>query len=302
MNPESDHYSRSIQQRAARRREARRRRQRKVALIKALLLLGLAAGLVFLLSRLLGGGEEQPSLPTPPPAHTAMAEIQTPGEETAEPTAEEMRLHIQENPQDYPEAMLELIEKYAQTVEYVYHYPEYKDKKWEIDLSAEAAADTVPLLMQWDSRWGYAPYGSGLIGYTGCGPTSLSMAALYLLDDPKWTPLEVAKFAEENGYCSPGNGSKWTLMSEGSAALGLAARELALVERYMKDELDLGHPIIMAMGPGDFTTGGHFIVVTGYDEESFTVNDPNSRANSEKHWTFRTLEPQIKNLWAMSRA
>ena len=301
MNPESDHYSRAIQQRAARRREARRRRQRKVALIKALLLLCLIAGLIFLASRLFGNGEEQPS-PSPPPAHTAMAELEKPSGEKAEPTAEEMRLHIQENPRDYPEAMLELIEKYAQTIEYVYHYPEYKDKEWEIDLSAEAAADAVPLLMQWDSRWGYAPYGSGLVGYTGCGPTSLSMVALYLLDDSKWTPLEVAKFAEKNGYCSPGNGSKWTLMSEGSAALGLSARELPLVERYMKDELDLDHPIIMAMGPGDFTTGGHFIVVTGYDEEGFIVNDPNSRTNSEKRWSFQTLQNQIKNLWAMSKA
>ena len=128
------------------------------------------------------------------------------------------------------------------------------------------------------------------------------MVALYLLDDSKWTPLEVAKFAEKNGYCSPGNGSKWTLMSEGSAALGLSARELPLVERYMKDELDLDHPIIMAMGPGDFTTGGHFIVVTGYDEEGFIVNDPNSRTNSEKRWSFQTLQNQIKNLWAMSKA
>ena len=66
MNPESDHYSRAIQQRAARRREARRRRQRKVALIKALLLLCLIAGLIFLASRLFGNGEEQPS-PSPPP-------------------------------------------------------------------------------------------------------------------------------------------------------------------------------------------------------------------------------------------
>lgn len=300
MYPESEHYSRSIQQRAAQRRVARRRRQRKLAAIKAFLLLAVVIGLVFGMSNLLGGRTEPPAA-TPTPSPAAPVEVTPPADEAA-PTFEEMLQVIQGSPQDYPEAMVELVDKYAQTIEYVYRYPEYKDKDWEIDLSAEAASDSVPLLMQWDSRWGYEPYGSGLIGYTGCGPTSLSMVALYLLDDPKWTPMEVARFAEQSGYCSPGNGSTWTLMSEGSASLGLSARELPLVERYMKDELDLDHPIIMAMGPGDFTTGGHFIVVTGYNEDGFVVNDPNSRTNSEKVWPFRTIQSQIKNLWAMSKA
>ncbi|MCD8152609.1 MAG: C39 family peptidase [Clostridiales bacterium] len=39
------------------------------------------------------------------------------------------------------------------------------------------------------------------------------------------------------------------------------------------------------MGPGDFTTGGHFIVLTGIDSDgNVIVNDPNSRINSEKHY------------------
>ena len=32
----------------------------------------------------------------------------------------------------------------------------------------------------------------------------------------------------------------------------------------------------------------------------FRVNDPNRRANSEKLWSYETLEPQIRNLWAIS--
>ena len=54
------------------------------------------------------------------------------------------------------------------------------------------------------------------------------------------------------------------------------------------------------MRPGDFTTEGHFIVIYGYDEEGFLVHDPNSRLRSEEEWTFQTLYPQIKNLWAYS--
>ncbi len=53
------------------------------------------------------------------------------------------------------------------------------------------------------------------------------------------------------------------------------------------------------MRPGDFTTTGHFILLWGYDENGFFVNDPNRRSTSEKIWDFETLQPQIKNLWEL---
>ena len=68
----------------------------------------------------------------------------------------------------------------------------------------------------------------------------------------------------------------------------------------MKQALDNHCPIIAVVGPGDFTYSGHFIVITGYTAQGFTVSDPNSPENSEKYWNFGQLKGQIKNLWAMS--
>ena len=34
----------------------------------------------------------------------------------------------------------------------------------------------------------------------------------------------------------------------------------------------------------------------------FTVNDPNSPMRSSQHWSYETLEGQISNLWAFSKA
>jgi uncharacterized protein YvpB len=68
----------------------------------------------------------------------------------------------------------------------------------------------------------------------------------------------------------------------------------------MKKALDAGSLIILNVGPGDFTDSGHFLVVTGYTDEGFSINDPNSRKNSEKIWSYDTLKGQIRNLWAMS--
>lgn len=203
---------------------------------------------------------------------------------------------------EYPKVLVNLAEHYKEMVDYVYYYPERKDERPVIDLSAEAKADKVPLLMQWDERWGYVPYSSGMIGTAGCGPVCLSMAALYLTHNPVWTPVKVAELAEREGYSVKEQGSSWTLMSEGSSLMGMKAEELPLNRNLMVQALDEGKLIILAVGPGDFTRSGHYLVVTGYEEEGFHIHDPNSRANSEKIWGYQQLERQIRNLWAMSKA
>ena len=52
------------------------------------------------------------------------------------------------------------------------------------------------------------------------------------------------------------------------------------------------------MGPGDFTTTGHFIVMTGLtDNNKIMINDPNSKKNSKKLWEYDDIYEQIRNLW-----
>ena len=68
----------------------------------------------------------------------------------------------------------------------------------------------------------------------------------------------------------------------------------------MTDALEAGHPVILALGKGDFTTTGHYIVLTGYQDGAFTVNDPNSPIRSAQTWTYEQLEGQIRNIWEIS--
>ena len=130
----------------------------------------------------------------------------------------------------------------------------------------------------------------------------MSMLALYLTGNETWDPASVAHWAEENGYYAEGSGTSWTFMSEGSAHFGLRAEELPLVKQYMINAVEEGRPVVCAMAPGDFTTTGHYIILTGYDENGFTVNDPNSPMRSSQHWSYETLEGQISNLWVFSKA
>ena len=198
----------------------------------------------------------------------------------------------------WPDKLITLLEKNPETTEYVLHYPLKKDVTFEIDLSEHINSEHVPLLLQWDERWGYARYGNEMMGLSGCGPTCLSMVCIYLLDDPQYSPKYIADFAIKNGYCVPGNGSSWTLISEGGEKLGLDVTELPLDKNRIIRNLEAGNPILCVMGPGDFTSTGHFIVMTGYVDGKITVNDPNSPSRSEELWDYDSIKDQIRNLWA----
>lgn len=202
---------------------------------------------------------------------------------------------------DWPDELVELLERNPDAEEFVLNYPLKKKERFEIDLS-DLTGGGVPLLFQWDERWGYTTYGDGLMGLTGCGPTCLSMVCIGLLDDPSLDPATVAQFAQKHGYYVRDKGSSWTLISQGGGQLGLQVEELPLDENRIRKSLEAGKPVICAMGPGEFTTSGHFIVLTQYEDGQFHVNDPNSKTRSERLWSYEDIQDQIKNLWACSRA
>ena len=207
--------------------------------------------------------------------------------------AEENGLHFVQ----YPKSLIELLERNPETEEFVLGYP--LRQEGVVNLSG-VDRQTIPLFLQWDPRWGYEKYGSDFLAVTGCGPTCLAMAGYYLTGSLNMNPRDLAKFAEDNGYYAKGYGSSWTLISEGSSRLGLKATELPLVKKKMTDALEAGHPVILALGAGDFTTTGHYIVLTGLQDGQFTLNDPNSVLNSEKLWSYEQLEGQIRNIWEIS--
>ncbi len=197
---------------------------------------------------------------------------------------------------DYPSSLIDLLDRNPETADFVLNYP--LREELETDMS-EYSRSQVPLLMQWDPRWGYEKYGSDLVGITGCGPLCLAMAGYYLTGDEAFAPDKMVEFAARNGYYSKGNGSSWTLVSEGGPKLGLTVTEIPLVKKRILDNLAVGNPIICAMGPGDFTTSGHYIVLTGTEDGMIRLNDPNSYANSEKLWTYEEMESQFRNLWVI---
>ena len=217
------------------------------------------------------------------------------------PLTDSRVLAILDHPEQYPPALLDLLAGNRETIEFVEGYPEH-----HADAPAETLSeplDTVPLLLQWDMRWGYQDYGSSMVAVSGCAPTSLAMAAAYLTGDSTVTPYRVARYAAENGYYVPGQGTSWSLLRDGAGAFGISCCQLPLDKGQLDAALDAGQPVICSMLPGDFTTEGHFIVLTGRaDNGEYIVRDPNSVSRSEKTWSYDRLSGQIAALWACARA
>lgn len=200
----------------------------------------------------------------------------------------------------YPESLVTLYEKNEEARDFVLGYFSKNDEA-DIDISGEVKVGEIPEFLQWDSRWGYRRYGSDFLAITGCGPTCLSMVYCGLTGDTQMNPYKMGQLAEEKGYYVPGAGTSWSMMTDLATSLGLKAEEMVCDEYNIKNTLLEGNPIICVMGPGRFTTEGHFIVLTEVTEDGrIRIHDPNSPANSDMTWDVGELMSETYNLWCYS--
>ena len=274
----NNRYKRS---RASIRRRKRRNRRMKILGIELVLLILLAGG--FWVTKGLKGKE--------------VIEKKKSSPETFEEFVEKKGLTMDA----YPAELLELYDRNPEAKEFVWEYPIKKDEEAKIDLGEYKNSDSMPLLMQWDQRWGYHQYSGNVMGLTGCGPTCLSMVTIHLSGDTSKDPKWMADFSTENGYAAEGSGTAWALFSEGGEQLGFDVTEIPLNKTRIAENLKVGNPVVALMGPGDFTTQGHFIVFVDYEDGKIKVNDPNSKVNSEKLWEFESISSQIKQLWVFRK-
>ena len=200
----------------------------------------------------------------------------------------------------YPSELLEMLARNEETLDFVADYPAKKNEKCA-DTIGNVTKGTVPLLLQWDERWGYGEYGDSIIAVSGCGPTALSMVVAGVTGNNEVTPYQIARYAMEQGYYVKGTGTSWDLMRSGCEYFGIKASEVPLNENAVARELKMGNPIICSMRPGDFTTTGHFIVLTGYEDGKIQVKDPNSKERSGRTWEYERLASQINNMWVYKK-
>lgn len=163
-------------------------------------------------------------------------------------------------------------------------YIEGSGRDYEDVIFTDSGSMRVVYYNQLDNRWIDTMYGtSNTIGQAGCGPTSLAIVISTLTGETH-DPVELANWSVENGHRCEGNGSYHSLIPAATAAYGLTC-EQNLDEQEIIDALSNGKLVVVIMGKGHFTNGGHFIVLRGITSEGkILVADPASYIRSEQEW------------------
>ncbi|MBO4591743.1 MAG: C39 family peptidase [Eubacterium sp.] len=172
---------------------------------------------------------------------------------------------------------------------------------WILNLSDDELRASHPLFLQYDPRWATFPYGNGTMKSSACGPTSFSMVITALTNITYASPPYIATYSMNHGYYVSNVGTAHELFWEAAPEFGLYCNRIANDEAEFKRHLDSGEMLILAMHVGHFTSCGHFIVVYGYDNNGFMVNDPGSFDRSTVYWPFSILGSEADNVYALGR-
>lgn len=152
---------------------------------------------------------------------------------------------------------------------------------------------------QWEEPWASYDYhyqgGSGDVNKCGCGPTSFA-SIVATMTGKDVTPKDTAKFFMEHGahssagYC--GSNHIWEDGTSSQKALekeyGVEIHRIAISDKAFKEAIDAGGMVYMSQGQGMFTSGGHIMAVSGYNNlknkdggnHKYIVSDSNSRTKT----------------------
>lgn len=112
---------------------------------------------------------------------------------------------------------------------------------------------------------------SQTIGTSGCGPTSAAMVVT--ATKGTITPDKMSDLFVQYGYRSSNNGTYWSAFRAVADEFNIGYTETSDIQRAIQ-LLQSNHYVIASCGNGLFTTGGHFIVLTGINGNTISVYDP----------------------------
>ena len=129
---------------------------------------------------------------------------------------------------------------------------------------------------QLDGRWKNKMYSSTenrnqTISSSGCGPTSASM--IVTACKGAITPDVMSDLFVKYGYRSANNGTYWSAFRAIADEFDIGYSETTNFQRAI-ELLRNNNYVVASVGNGLFTTGGHFVVLTGIDGDTIKVYDP----------------------------
>lgn len=149
----------------------------------------------------------------------------------------------------------------------------------------------VPYYLQWDERWGYKPYAGSVIGTYGCGVTCMASVLGYLTNDAAILPDKLAILSTESN--TNHGGTDTSFISLAAEKYGFKAVGIPILANNIKTAIDNNKVVVLNVGAGNFTSGGHYVSIIGYtDEGDFIIYDPVSQFHTSQIWSIEILQQQ----------
>lgn len=163
--------------------------------------------------------------------------------------------------------------------------------------------------LQTDKRWKALPYRvkgeTATIGGSGCGPTAAAMA-IETLTGRTFTPVDACKWSVDHGYKALNAGTYYGYFVPQFRAFGIDCKQLLgsslhnkpdhTVHDQVKRYLEEGYYAIALMGPGVWTSGGHYILLWDWDDK-VRINDPASTRAKRLNGDPETFKREVKQYW-----
>ena len=169
--------------------------------------------------------------------------------------------------------------------------------------SGSIAPGQVPALYQWDERWGYTDYCGMPLGFSGCGPTVMSMAYMGLTGRTDLSPADMAGVATEVHEVFGGTNSTFFTSPAMTARLGIAGSRLADSPAALVQALQAGELVAVSVRPNTLAAHDHWVLAVGLDQGgAVRINDPNSPEHSDEAWSAEQLVDYANALIALRTA
>ena len=108
---------------------------------------------------------------------------------------------------------------------------------------------------------------------------------VHFVMDNKINPYDMAKLALEWGDRTKNSGTSWKFFTHIQERYGWKKMVATKSVETLKACLDAGGYVVCSMGPGYWTSGGHFICAWKYSAEYIYCNDPASGTRKKQKIT-----------------
>lgn len=155
---------------------------------------------------------------------------------------------------------------------------------------------------QTDTKWASKPYRTSqektTIGSSGCGPTCAAMI-INSIKGNGVTPVETCKWSVDHGYKATGQGTYWAYFVPQFKAYDITCKQTYNSDTALS-ALKKGNWVIGIMGKGNWTSGGHFVLAYGYEDNYVFINDPASTLERRTYAKWSLFKKEALGYWIIT--